>query len=122
MRSLVLLVTLVVFNPFGMASENQDRVIEGTCGDHWFKVHFIANQRTKEVELEFLGDSGADAQLKGTLVKEEEETSFRINFNTKEKGYLYIDGSDYQHNIYWGTLSKTGRPEDAVGLGLCSIN
>jgi hypothetical protein len=60
--------------------------------------------------------------LTGTLVKEDGDSSFLINFKDGSKGYLHIDGTDHYHNIYWGTLSRTGRPEDSVGLGLCTVN
>lgn len=119
MRAFVFLVPFLMFNLTTLAQE--DRTIEGSCGDHWFKISFQANTRTKDVKLTLSGDSGANAEFNGTLVREENDPSFKIEFNAPEKGYLYIDGSDHYHNIYWGTISRTGKPEDSEGLGLCSI-
>ena len=119
MRAIFFLFALTMINLTAKAAENA--MIEGTCGDHWYKISFKANTRTKEVILNTSGDSGEEAQFQGTLIKAEEDPSFKIEFKNPEKGYLYIDGTDYYHNIYWGTISKTGNPEDSVGLGLCSI-
>lgn len=121
MRPLLVIALFLTLNTLSLADENKDRMLEGSCGDHWFKVSFTANERTKEVNLEYSGDSGEEGTFKGTLIKTEEDTSFRINFNDGTNGYLFIDGTDHYHNIFWGTLSRSGRPEDAVGLGLCSI-
>lgn len=122
MRALGFLVSFLVLNSIGIAADTDNPMIEGSCGDHWFKVTFKANERTKDVELKFSGDSGAEAKFTGTLVKEDGDSSFQINFKGESKGYLYIDGTDHYHNIYWGTLSRTGRPEDSIGLGLCSVS
>lgn len=122
MRPLVFLFSFLVLNSVGVAADTENPMIEGSCGDHWFKVTFKANERTKAVELEFSGDSGENAQFTGTLLRDEGDSSFLINFNGEPKGYLHIDGTDHDHNIYWGTLSRTGRPEDSVGLGLCTVN
>jgi len=119
MRVSFFLIALLFINLHSQAAE--DRAIEGSCGDHWFKIDFKANTRTKAVTLSTSGDSGANASFNGTLVQEENDPSFKIEFNGPRKGYLYVDGTDYYHNIYWGTLSETGRPEDSVGLGLCSV-
>jgi hypothetical protein len=121
MRAIVFLFPLILWTSLTVRAEANERTIEGSCGDHWFKVHFTANEKTKKAEIYYSGDSGESDEFTGVLVKNEDDASFRIDFNLKEKGYLYIDGADHYHNIYWGTLSKTGRPEDSVGLGLCTV-
>lgn len=121
MRSFGFLVSLIILTSLTLIAEPNGRTIEGSCGYYWFKVHFTANEKTKKAHLYYSGDSGETDEFTGLLVKEEGDTSFRINFITAEKGYLYIDGSDHYHNIFWGTLSKSGRPEDSQDLGLCSI-
>ncbi|MFM8313756.1 MAG: hypothetical protein ACKOA8_05670 [Deltaproteobacteria bacterium] len=121
MRALVFLIPFLIIQSLSVADDSAARIIEGSCGDHWFKIHFKANEQTKAVTLSFSGDSGENAEFTGTLIKEKNDPSFQIKFNSPQPGYLNIDGTDYYHNIYWGTLSRTGRPEDSQGMGLCSI-
>lgn len=119
------ILSLFIASAFVMIASAQTQElsqVSGNCGDHWFKVHFTADLKTKKASITYSGDSGANESFTGTLVRDDGDNSFRINFNEPKKGYMEIDGSDYYHNIYWGAYSPTGLKRDEQGLGMCSVD
>jgi hypothetical protein len=121
MRLLALAILFISISPLAsLASEKTPEVV-GSCGDHWLKVHFNANLKTKKAKISCSGDSQTQCDMTGKLVQKEGDTSFQIQFDEPSKGYLIIDGRDSDHNIYWGSMTDTGRAEDEKDLGLCSV-
>jgi hypothetical protein len=120
MRTLALLIPLILINPLASLASEEAPAVMGSCGDHWLRIHFNANVKTKTATLNCSGDSQTNCDMTGKLV-ENEDASFKIQFDEPSKGYLSIDGTDHYHNLYWGSLSNTGRSEDERQLGLCSV-
>jgi hypothetical protein len=120
MRTLFLLIPILVVT--SVKALDVESIREGSCGDHWFKIRFTVNLKTKAASLSCSGDSQTQCHLNGKLIQEEGDPSFQIQFDEPSKGYLSIDGTDHYHHIYYGAISFTGKSSDEQGLGLCSLN
>ncbi len=121
MRFLASLIALIFLSGNLSAESGEAKQVMGDCGDHYFRVHFTANLESKKAILYYSGDSGEDKEFTGTLKINKGGTSFHIDFNNPEKGYLAIDGTDHYHNIYWGEILRSENPKNSMGLGLCSV-
>lgn len=92
------------------------------CGDHWFNFNISLDPDTHEASVRFYGDSSPDTAARPASYLFESDHSVRVNFQDEEGGYIEIDGSDFAHDIYWGTgrLSAHGRGAPDT-FGLCDV-
>ena len=63
MRALVFLIPFLIIQSLSVADDSAARIIEGSCGDHWFKIHFKANEQTKAAIRQRFGLTEDDTSM-----------------------------------------------------------